>query len=623
MLLERYDLDFVRRSVLPRERWRPFPPASDRAAWEQALNAPRNRGVKSVFDGECARFADAPIPDLPATLYMEFARTGNRSHYEARYFERRRRLGALVMAECAGNTGRWLDAIADHLWAILSETTWCLPAHARRGEGDPLPSVAPEIADLFACETAMTLAETLYLLNAPLMALSPSLCERITTETVRRVIRPVEDHTGQGWRHATHNWAPWCASNTLGAAMYLLDDGERLASLTLDLMQTVDGFIEHSCDDGACNEGPGYWRVAAGALLLFVELLRSRSNGEIDIFDEPRIKRMGRFILDAHLGNGWFLNFRDARARMPIPTLLAFRYGTNTHDANLQAFGLLDTEEQHLSHFRHPLTGAGLSHSLRRLFWMPPTLEPQEVAYAPCAWYPTLQVMVSRENPKGERGLILGVLAGDNGGNHNHNDIGHVTVFLDGAPGVVDVGVGEYTQKTFGADRYGIWTLRGAGHNAPVINGAEQGPGAQFAAKYVACKQTPDRDSLEMELVDAYPENSELVSLKRTATLDREASRITVRDAFRMRAGAPELILNLYAPRPVTQEEKGKLAIATSPRRLLIAYSPDKLAAHIAPVPLDDAKLREVWGATLWKITMRYIGDQTEDACELTLRPEA
>ena len=95
---------------------------------------------------------------------MEFVRNGNRSRYETPYFKRRRRLGILVLAECWEGQGRFLDEIANGLWAISEEVSWSVPAHARNAP-DPLPSADAEMVDLFAAQTAMIVARALYLVG--------------------------------------------------------------------------------------------------------------------------------------------------------------------------------------------------------------------------------------------------------------------------------------------------------------------------------------------------------------------------------------------------------------------------------------------------------------------------
>ncbi len=86
--------------LLPTGSWRPFPAAADRAAWE-ALPADARRAL--IAGGEGRR--GAGWPPLPATLFLEYQRVGNRSDYERIRGGRRERLAALVLAECAEGDG--------------------------------------------------------------------------------------------------------------------------------------------------------------------------------------------------------------------------------------------------------------------------------------------------------------------------------------------------------------------------------------------------------------------------------------------------------------------------------------------------------------------------------------
>ena len=55
--------------------------------------------------------------------------SGRRTPWETAYFSRRARLCALVSAECVEHKGRFLDEIADTVWALCEESAWQLPAH--------------------------------------------------------------------------------------------------------------------------------------------------------------------------------------------------------------------------------------------------------------------------------------------------------------------------------------------------------------------------------------------------------------------------------------------------------------------------------------------------------------
>ncbi|MBQ8969943.1 MAG: heparinase II/III family protein, partial [Lachnospiraceae bacterium] len=46
-----------------------------------------------------------------------------------------------------------------------------------------------------------------------------------------------------------------------------------------------------------------------------------------------------------------------------------------------------------------------------------------------------------------------------------HNDVGSFTLYKEGKPFLIDLGVETYTKKTFSEDRYEIWTMQSAYHN--------------------------------------------------------------------------------------------------------------------------------------------------------------
>ena len=53
----------------------------------------------------------------------------------------------------------------------------------------------------------------------------------------------------------------------------------------------LDKFINTYPDDGGCEEGPGYWNVAAGAMFDLLELLYSATSGAVDIYASRLLAR--------------------------------------------------------------------------------------------------------------------------------------------------------------------------------------------------------------------------------------------------------------------------------------------------------------------------------------------
>ena len=64
-------------------------------------------------------YLQTPIPLLPLSLYLEFRDNGNRSRYEAIYFQRRDMALTLALAEAYERKGRFTAKLADTVWAIM------------------------------------------------------------------------------------------------------------------------------------------------------------------------------------------------------------------------------------------------------------------------------------------------------------------------------------------------------------------------------------------------------------------------------------------------------------------------------------------------------------------------
>ena len=79
------------------------------------------------------------------------------------------------------------------------------------------------------------------------------------------------------------------------------------------ILNVLDQFLNPYPADGGCDEGPGYWGAAAASLYDNISLLNLASNNAFDyVFQDEKIKNMGRFIYRAQIGKTYFLNFADA-----------------------------------------------------------------------------------------------------------------------------------------------------------------------------------------------------------------------------------------------------------------------------------------------------------------------
>ena len=87
-----------------------YPPFADREAWEKIS---RKQVLKSFIADIFAQTENLFAPEiLPFSIFREFAENGNRTHFEALVFRRRRELSALVCAMClSGSKDKYLPVI--------------------------------------------------------------------------------------------------------------------------------------------------------------------------------------------------------------------------------------------------------------------------------------------------------------------------------------------------------------------------------------------------------------------------------------------------------------------------------------------------------------------------------
>ncbi|MCC7373172.1 MAG: heparinase II/III family protein [Verrucomicrobiales bacterium] len=611
--------------------YRPFPILEFREGW--AKLAPATRALL-VRNGEKA--LAEPLPQLPATLYLKYAREGNRSDFEGPYFDRRRRLHDLVLAECVEEKGRFLDAIADNLWSILEESTWCVPAHVgaqRAGVG--LPEVSEPIVDLFAAQTGSSVAWTVYLVGSALdRRVSLRMRERAVAEVDRRILTPYlnRDYGWMGFGAKSradrpNNWNPWINGNVLTAALLLEPNQDRRIAIVHRALKSLDRFLLPYPEDGGCDEGPSYWSRAGGSVFDNLDLLHSATGGKFDVFDQPLIQEIGKFIYRVHIADRWYVNIGDCPARLGIDRGVVYAYGQRIQDPQLKAMA---SHGATLDNVLGNSAGIDLGRALRNLFDLDAIIA-ESSANLPLvkdAWLGSedLQMMVARDRQGSTDGFFLAAWGGHNAQSHNHNDVGNVLVFFDGQPVFVDLGAPTYTRKTFSSQRYEIPAMQSDWHNLPTIHGQPQSAGRRFAARQVDYQSEDTFAQLEMDLADAWPEQAQVKMWRRKVRLERQRE-IRITDTFQLGAPATNTWLNFVTPATPREAGAGRLELALSAsgpaadRTVVVHFDPSKLRSRVEDFDVNDGRLTEVWGPRMRRIRFEPLQPVAEDTWELKLQP--
>ena len=622
-LSESYSLSMLQNSIITQQNYHPFPRSDERTSWN-AL--PENARRILIERGE--RYLNYAYPALPATLFLEFARDGNRENFQKPQRERRDALASLVLAECVEGKGRFIDDIVNGIWTICEESYWGVPAHlSMQHRGYGLPDPTEHTVDLFAAETGSLLAWTSYLLGEKLDRISPLIRERIQLELEKRILDPClerDDFWWMGFRpdEVVNNWNPWVNSNWLTIVLLNEKDETRRIEAVSKIMKSLEIFINSYPEDGGCDEGPVYWNRAAASLFDCLELLYSATDGRIDIYNEPLIQEMGRYIYRVHIADHYFLNFADASAKVKLESDLAFRYGKRIGDDRLQAFGAFFSRLQRQDKM---MFDGSIGRQLPAIFNF------TEINAAAAAqpllrdvWMPGIQVMTSRSQNGTPNGLYVAAKGGHNAESHNHNDIGSFIIYLDGLPMIIDVGVETYTKKTFSPRRYEIWTMQSAFHNLPTIDGVMQHDGREFAARNVEYTSDDDIAQLKLNIAGAYPAEAGIDHWLRTVRLNRNDA-ILVIDEFDLNRQASQIQLTLMTACEARIDEPGIVSLknvsGAQSAQLHISFNAQKLTADFEKIKIEDPLLQSVWGDRITRILLTNNAPVQQDTWILKFFP--
>ncbi len=504
----------------------------DRAAWERLALMPEASGVIA----EAGEIVGLPIPEMPDALYLEFTRNGVRINYENLYFERERRFGRLMLAECMEGKGRFLPKLCEYIDAFCAMRSWTLPAHDPRltsFEGKPH-------IDLFSADLALVLAQACDIMRD---VLPQKQRDMIAAECDRRVFLPylfLARNFRDGAKRATMdynwwydcrlNWNSVCHSCAVRAALALVADRRTRAEFIASAESAVPFALSAYLSDGYCTEGMGYWDYGYGHHVMMGLAVRAATGGKVDFFSDSKNRLASQYAYGFQLEPFKSPPFADGVASPSLGVLSLIRqvYPELTC-AEVEGFSLFGADGN------RALVRSPQSFMVLRAFGQEP---PRTVGCGSMAdmlgartWFPAAQVLVARARRKGcKESLSLAIKGGHNAELHNHNDLGSYTIMLDGVEMCGDPGKEVYTRRTFSDRRYDSKILNSYGHPVPVVGGRLQQEGGDFKAEVLRTDFTEGLDTIAYDLTKAY-DAPDLKSLVRTVVFDREKMTVDIEDA--------------------------------------------------------------------------------------------
>lgn len=587
----------------------PLKPASHRAVWAVGSGVVDAATITDLLARAEADLG-SPWPQPLASAASRVHRDGDRDVWEQTVFARQHRLSRAAIAAAVTLDDAWIDEVADGLWQLCEQSSWCWPAHddTRRSHGAVLATVTDPFLDLGAGEVVGQLAWIDHLLGAQLDERYPGLRARLRHEATTRILEPFVHRRDWHWIGLdgdVHNWNPWIHGNVLLAALRFMDaphQSEDRAHIVELVIEGIDRYVASLPEDGAIDEGYSYWWNGACRAVEALDILRHATGGALDAaVGVPALRETIAFPHRMHLGGDWYLNLADGQAKPTSdqPWHALHRAARHVGDEAAMA---------HAASYRvpgHPVASeaAGLGRLLRGITdadWLAAT--PASPPLVRDVWLASTDVMVAREHDASSDGLTVAAKGGHNAEHHNHNDVGSFVVASDGVPVIVDAGRPTYTAATFGPDRYSIWTMQSSWHNVPEIAGVAQGTGVEFAARDVSYTSTDAAASLSLDIADAYP-LPQLTMWRRDVALDRVASRVTIDDAWTVMGDEVTSVRLLLAGEVRLDGTSAHIVPLDGARPVRVTWTP-AAPASLTVRELDDPMLSEVWGKRLTRLEL-------------------
>ncbi|MBQ9548991.1 MAG: heparinase II/III family protein [Bacteroidales bacterium] len=614
--------------------WKPWPAYHDRAGWDAFTGSKKKELVALA-----KKYLKYKYKVVPATLYLEYEKTGNRKLFDAELKENTQALQCLIIGELAEGKGRFIPQIIDGIYYF----SVCLPSwngsgsDARDGvRNRMLPDPRKHLIALTSASRGPIIAAGLHFFKEEFDKADPMIAELCYKALEDHIFNPYLDEYrythGHHWLgfngNRVSNWNTYCNVYVLQTFLLADRDPERLLRAVDQCTRSIDRYLDTNKLDGACDEGPSYWSMAGGKLYEYVRIMRDVSGGRIDLFGDDQVRRIMEWKSKNYVTDGWGVSFGDGFARQAGGGGLVFRIGADLGSREMADLGVSLSADPVKHKFSNKLYSShDLYRTLEAVRATPDYEKAQQEALQAAggdwdvmmnqlranvssAWYKETEHAFLRN----ASGWFLGVKGGHNAEHHNHNDAGSGVLFVENCPVLIDAGVATYTHTLLNSvkryDHY--WNVQSQWHNLPLVNGVQQMDGAKYAARDTRCDVKAN--TFQTDIAGAYPAEAAAGLWVRSYALSADGLSISDHYALDARK-APDVEVFVVQPEPILPGEslngyKVKAGEVLIPARsfdgrktipVLLRY-PRNLTPSKEENKLNDERFLSAWGESIWRI---------------------
>ena len=425
---------------------------------------------------------------------------------------------------------KYVQRAFEHADAVCSVESWVQSAHHFEiiyPRVWPIGVTDDKVVFSYDITAAAISRDLAYVYDWLYPALTRTQRDRIRGALLEKAITRVRGSYDYFWWASAYrcNWTGICYSGLGLAALALHDEDPGLTDVVEHAVAGVSAMLDHMGNDGAWQEGRGYWAYGLGESALFIEAIRRTTDGKIDLFHHqgtsPHPLDFALFGLTAGFGDG---SGDPVGHSYLVNKLIA--ESKDGHGAWYKKTYLRDEE------------------SVFDLVWTDPGIAPEKPTEA-SHYFTTIDWAVLRKD-FGPAYLTVATKSGLNDDpHHGHLDAGTFNLTWQNATFIGEVPRAPYDEQYFGALRWEHLEASTHGHNVVMVNGEEQlcaklkdepwKPGV--GGKILGYGSNPGWGFVAMDQTHAYP-GKELKAWKRWIVLDKDHNVAVVLDSVATDPGA-------------------------------------------------------------------------------------
>ena len=337
------------------------------------------------------------------------------------------------------------------VWAYCNDYSWAPLGHyTMQYYGKTPADFDPGLIDIFAASAGFAMAEIKNLFKDRFPKL---ITDRITYELRKRIIEPYMTRKFF-WEKHDNNWTAVCTGAVGGVLIYEAPDIYYANQKRIH--DSMDCYLASYKDDGMCVEGVGYWGFGFGFFSSFAMLERELTDGKADLFKNPKVKEIAKFLQKTFLQRTVLLTYGDCNIKQNyffyLPHMLRSVYGDEIE--KLPRDLAIVKDNTHLNFL------------LRSVIYFNPDYITDEIRNDVTYCMPESNYLIKRM-----RGYGFTCKGGSNAESHNHVDVGNFIIARNDKQIICDIGAGPYEDGYHFDKRYTFFHPSAKSHNLPIING--------------------------------------------------------------------------------------------------------------------------------------------------------